>query len=81
MKTITHEDIDSTLPMALADLIELHHVTQEEAAAALISLLAFTMEDADVKEMEIIYGPDGCHKLCALVVEAATGKPDGVRLQ
>jgi len=81
MKTITHDEMDPALPMALADVIEAHHVTQEQAAAALISLLAFTMEEAELKELSIIYGTDSYHKLSVVVVEMPDDTLNGVRLQ
>lgn len=82
MKTITHDEMDQALPMALADVIEAHHVTQEQVAAALISLLAFTMEEAELKELALIY--DGAHsyrKLSVVIVDMPNDTSTGVRLQ
>ncbi len=73
------------LPLALADVIEDSNVTSEEAAGALLSVLAFTMEDAKLNEGIVIYGNNSYKQLRVVVTKLQQGVNlsalTGVRLQ
>ncbi len=82
---IEEVDMNVGLPLALADVLEGRDVTSKEAAAALLSLLAFTMDDSSMTEAFVIYGGTSYKQLRVVVTKLQQGVNisalTGVRLQ